>query len=87
MSLNILKQFLEDIEEDSDLLEKLSALEHDQWVDWAKAILKSEDISSDRAERWQTLFIPYEDLSEESKEQDREWGRKVLDIIKENQNG
>jgi len=64
-------------------LEELAALEHDQWVEWAKALLKSEpDISKERKERWEKLFVPYEDLSEESKEQDRVYARKILELMK-----
>ena len=64
-------------------LEELAALEHDQWVEWAKALLKSEpDISKERKERWEKLFVPYEDLSEESKEQDRVYARNILELMK-----
>lgn len=66
------------------LLEELSSLEHDQWVGWAKSLLKSESgISKERAARWKKLFIPYKDLTEDSKEQDREHARKVLDILQD----
>ena len=65
-------------------LEALADLEHEQWMEWAKALLKSEPgISEARRKRWEKLFVPYSELSEESKEQDRVYARKVLDIIKE----
>lgn len=35
----------------------------------------------DRLERWDKLMVPYSDLSEESKEQDRVYARKALDIL------
>jgi hypothetical protein len=63
------------------IVEKLAALEHDQWMDWAKNILETEEITAERAERWKDLFIPYDELSEEMKELDREWARKVLKIV------
>ena len=66
--------------DDDSILTQLSALEHEQWMSWAKDILKTEDIAPERAERWKELFIPYEDLDEEQKEKDREWARKVLSI-------
>lgn len=87
MSKIALQQFLEEIEMDrqnqnqNDLLESLASLEHDQWVEWAKNIIKSENISKERVERWKKLFVPYENLSDDMKEKDREWGRKVLSII------
>lgn len=63
-------------------LEQLASLEHDQWVEWAKSLLASEPgISASRRERWEKLFVPYKDLTEESKEQDRVYARKILKII------
>lgn len=63
-------------------LEELASLEHDQWVKWARSLVKSEpNISSARRERWKKLFVPYSDLSEESKEQDRKYARKILAVI------
>jgi len=65
-----------------DLREELSDLEHKQWMEWAKSILKSEDISEDRAKRWkEECFKPYDKLSEEMKDFDREWADKVLKIV------
>ena len=62
----------------------MAEVEHKQWMNWAKSILKNETISDERANRWKDLFIPYKDLSEEMKELDRKEARKVLKIIKEN---
>jgi hypothetical protein len=66
---------------DVQLLEALAALEHDQWVEWSKSIAKSEKLSPERMARWEKLWVPYDQLTEEQKEQDRVWARKVLDII------
>lgn len=54
-----------------DLLEKLAELEHKQWQSWAK-IRCPEHILID---------VPYSKLSEENKEKDRVWARKVIKII------
>lgn len=63
-------------------LEQLAALEHEQWIEWAKALLKSEPgISKERRERWEKLFVSYADLTEDSKEQDRVYARKILKIM------
>lgn len=63
-------------------LESIAELEHTQWEEWAKALLKSEPgISKERRERWEKLFVPYKDLSEKSKEQDRVYARKVLKAL------
>jgi len=70
------------IAKNKKLIEELAELEHEQWMKWAKDILKSEDISEDRAKRWKDeSFKSYKDLSEEQKEMDREWAKKVLKIV------
>lgn len=67
---------------DKTLLEKISAIEHDQWIAWAKTISETEpNISQERKDRWAQYFVPYEELTEEVKEFDREWARKVLEVI------
>lgn len=70
------------VDNDDSILTQLSALEHEQWMSWAKDILKTEEITAERAERWQKLFVPYEELSAEKKELDKEYARKVLDIAR-----
>jgi len=42
-----------------------------------------EAISEERQERWKELWKPYAELTEEEKEQDRVWARKVINLIKE----
>ena len=64
------------------LIEELSKLEHDQWMGWAKNILKTEDITKKRQVRWEEdSFKPYKDLTEEQKDMDREWADKVMKIV------
>lgn len=41
----------------------------------------TEKINEERLNRWKKLWCPYENLSEEDKDKDREWGRKVLKIV------
>ena len=77
-------KFKEFIDNKKDVIEKLADLEHQQWMLWAKDILKSEKINEERAKRWKDLFIDYKDLSEEMKDKDREWARKAYKIIKDN---
>ncbi len=62
-----------------DLLERLAALEHEQWVLWSQAV--AAEVSEERRRRWQALWVPYAELPEEVKEQDRVWARKVLDLL------
>ena len=69
--------------EHSPILEKLANLEHQQWVKWSQDISSKEILSNERLTRWRNLWCEYRFLSEEMKEFDREWARKVLLIIKE----
>lgn len=64
-----------------NLLEDLSAIEHDQWVEWSKAI--QTEVSDKRKARWKKYWVPYKDLPDDVKEQDREYAKKVLEIIEE----
>lgn len=69
-------------QEDKDRLrERLAALEHTQWWQWSKNVAEVEDISEETLERWEGYWVPYEDLSEEVKEHDREWSDRVLEIL------
>lgn len=67
----------------SEVIEKLSDLEHQQWMEWAKNISSKEKLSKERLDRWKKLYIPYRELSEEDKEQDRVWARKVYNILRD----
>ena len=62
-----------------ELLERLAELEHEQWAAWARAV--AADVSPQRRARWQAFFVPYAELTEEAKEEDRAWARKVLAIL------
>ncbi len=64
------------------IIEKLAELEHEQWMKWAKDILKTENITEERVKRWkEESFKPYKDLTEEQKDMDREWAEKVYNIM------
>ena len=66
------------------LIEKLSDLEHDQWSHWTKYML--DNLTDENIARWRRqIDTPYSELSEKEKESDREWARKVIDVI--NQRG
>ena len=68
---------------DEKLLEKIANLEHEQWIFWAKSLIKTEKrLNEDRVFRWESLFVPYSELTESMKESDRVWARKVLELLK-----
>lgn len=64
-----------------EMVKELAELEHEQWVSWSKSIAKTENLSALRVERWRKLWKPYSQLSEEEKEQDRKWARKVQPLL------
>jgi hypothetical protein len=71
------------------LLEKLAELEHKQWCHWMKyqhGLRKSMVgyVYAQKYKGWLKLArTPYSELSEDKKESDREWARKVLEILEE----
>jgi hypothetical protein len=62
-----------------DLLERLAELEHEQWVAWSQAV--AGEVAPERRRRWEAYWVPYAELPEEVKEQDRAWARKVLELL------
>jgi hypothetical protein len=65
-----------------ELVEKLAELEHDQWIFWSKAVAKH--VPDKVSQKWEYSWVPYAELSEDLKEQDRIWARKAVKIFKEN---
>lgn len=63
------------------LVEALAAIEHEQWVHWSKEIAEDESISLSRVYRWQENWADYDELDEGMKEHDRQWARKVIDLL------
>lgn len=62
------------------LIEKLADLEHEQWMEWSKAV--APDIKDqERVERWKNYWVPYDQLDSKTKDMDREWADKVMEII------
>ena len=67
------------------LLEELSEVVHEQWMDLAKGVIATEpDLTDKRKRRWSKYFVDYKKLDEFNKEKDRSWGRKYLDVIEKN---
>jgi hypothetical protein len=67
------------------LIEYLAEIEHEQWCKWSRELAKKEPISETRRARWESFWIPYGLLSDETKEEDRKWARKVLKTVRVNE--
>ena len=64
------------------LLDQVATLEHKQWCEWAYNIASEEDLSEKRTLRWNRLLItPYEHLTDQEKESDRVYARKILNLL------
>lgn len=82
-----------------ELIEKLSSLEHDQWMKWSDNLARelervieliethdeegAVELLKKRLSGWEQYWIPYVELSDEVKEFDRLWARKVLAVVEE----
>lgn len=73
------------------LIERLAALEHDQWIYYSKVVSEQISKASSLAElktrilsKWSPKWVPYSKLSEKDKEQDRVWANKVIKLISSN---
>ena len=72
------------------LLEQLAEIEHERWSHWQRYMHEKGEvqpdgslvISSELVARWERqMNTPYEELSEEEKESDRDQVRRVLPVI------
>lgn len=70
-----------DIEQIKAKREEIAELEHKQWIEWSKAV--GGEVSILRRARWGRLWIPYAELTEEQKDQDRQYGDKIISLCVE----
>jgi hypothetical protein len=61
---------------DELLLKRLAELEHKQWMAWSRSV--ADEVMPERHRRWEAMWVPYNQLSEAEKEQDRMWVWKIL---------
>lgn len=59
--------------------EPLAALAHRLWTYWSQHIAEEESISEERLERWERLWIPYEELPKPAKDTDRRLVKKFAE--------
>ena len=83
VGLRVEKDCIEELEAEVTQLrealdtERLAALIHDEWVSWSKGIAAVVPIPPEQLQRWQSLWVPYNQLSHFTKDTSREWARKV----------
>lgn len=64
----------------ADTLERLAALEHEQWAHWTEYMLLN--LTPKNINQWSAqIKTPYAELTDIEKDSDRRWARKVLDAI------
>jgi len=63
------------------LLEGLAELEHKQWMYWSKDLVKQKLVPNETIKRWNKMWIPYKDLPEDIKEEDRKFAYKALKLV------
>ena len=64
-----------------ELTEVIAALEHDQWMHWSQAV--ASDVPAAIRKKWAPSWGAYSELSNEMKEADRVWARKVVELLRE----
>ena len=68
----------------SELLEELAGLEHEQWVFWTKELAQKHANNKSwkpQIEKWKKYWVSSQELPEEIQEADRIWARKVINIL------
>jgi hypothetical protein len=64
-----------------ELIEALAEIEHEQWMHWSQAV--AGDVSHATRNKWQRSWVVYDELTEELKETDRVWARKVVELLRQ----
>jgi uncharacterized Fe-S center protein len=75
--IEIVRNYLEG---NAEILESLSELNHNQWVQWVDYMLSN--LIAKNITKWKLMMkVPYSRLDERDKESDREWAKKSIKII------
>ena len=64
-----------------DLIEALAKIEHEQWMHWSQAA--AEDVPAATRAKWRGSWVSYDELTDELKEADRVWARKVVTLLRQ----
>jgi len=69
------------VEEEEELIEDLSRVEHQQWMHWTSYLMNNDDVPQEVVDRWEENHVPYDELDESTKDADRVWAHKVLEVL------
>ena len=64
-----------------ELIEALAAIEHEQWIHWSRST--APDVPAATRAKWQISWVRYDELSDNLKEADRLWARKVASLLRQ----
>ena len=64
-----------------ELVEALAEIEHAQWMHWSRAV--AANVALAVRDKWKPLCVEYAELTDELKEADRVWARKVVSLLRE----
>ena len=65
----------------NELVEALAEIEHAQWLHWSQAV--AVDVTAATRDKWQRSWVDYDELTDDLKEADRVWARKVLTLLRQ----
>ena len=63
-----------------DLVEALAEIEHAQWLHWSQSVAPHVPVMT--REKWKRSWVDYAELTNDLKEADRVWARKVLTLLR-----
>jgi hypothetical protein len=58
------------------MVEALAAVAHEQWLEFAESV--KGEVSEELKTEWEPRMVPYDQLDDGAKEQDREWAEEIL---------
>lgn len=65
----------------NDLVEALAEIEHEQWSHWSHAV--AAEVAAGTRAKWQRSWVDYAELTNDMKEADRVWARKVVTLLRQ----
>jgi len=63
-----------------NLVEALARIEHQQWMHWSQAM--AAQVPPTTLKKWKKSWIDYNKLTDDLKDADRVWARKVMTLLR-----